>query len=181
LHIARKGHTVRPTVRAIVVGASLLFVLNLAAADKKPPPPIDPRGRPDERLMKQERRYYIWHDTEGWHIRSASQYLHKFEGTLRMTGGAFRNCRPIGLESKGSGADRWLMNKDRTELKFLINTSTSFDGFDFDCGRGTTEIEFDLMVAGKKEPRRIFSGREGANPRSTTFKLPADPDKALAK
>lgn len=165
----------------LALGASFLCALNVAAADRRTAPAIDPRGRPDERLMKQERRYYIWHDMEGWHIRSASQYLHKFEGVIRMTGGAFRNCRPIGLESKGSGADGWLMNKDRTELKFLINTSTSFDGFDFDCARGTTEIEFDLMVAGKKEPKRIFVGRKAAHPQSTTFKLPADPDKALGK
>lgn len=171
----------RPTLHTLVLGASLLFALNVSAADKKPPGPIDPRGRPDERLMKQERRYYVWEDAEGWHIRSASQYLHKFEGVIRLTGGEFRKCRPIGLESKGSGADGWLLNKERTELKFLIYTSTSFDGFDFDCGRGTTEIEFELMVAGKNEPKRIFIGRQGMNPKSTKFKLPADPDKALDK
>jgi hypothetical protein len=172
---------VRPTVRAFALGASLLFILNASAADKKPPAPIDPRGRPDERLMKQERRYYVWQDAEGWHIRSASQYLHKFAGTIRLAGGEFRKCRPVGLESKGSGADQWLLNKERTELQFVIKTSTSFDGFDFDCGRGTTEIEFDLTVSDKKEAKRIFIGREAVNPKSTTFKLPADPEKALAK
>ncbi len=165
----------------LALALELLFVLNVGAADKKTAPAIDPRGRPEERLMKQERRYFIWNDAEGWHIRSASQYLHKFEGKIRLTGGEFRKCRPVGLETKGTGADRWLLNKERTELQFLINTSTSFDGFDFDCGRGTTEIEFDLMVAGAKEPKRIFIGRDAAHPQATTFKLPADPDKALDK
>lgn len=131
--------------------------------------------------MKQERRYYVWHDAEGWHLRSVSQNLHKFEGAIRLSGGEFRKCRPVGLESTGSGADLWQLNQERTELKFLIKTSTSFDGFDFDCGRGTTEIEFDLLVAGKKEPRRIFIGRKAENPKSVTFTLPADPDQALAK
>ena len=171
----------RRSLHAFALGASFLFVLNVAAADKQPAASLDPRGRPDEGLTKQERRYYVWHDVDGWHLRSASRGLNKFEGTVRITGAGFTKFRPIGLETKGSGADQWLLNKERTELRFLINTSTSFDGFDFDFGRGATEVEFDLTVGGKKEPKRIFIGRKAVHPASTTFKLPADPEKALAQ
>jgi hypothetical protein len=142
---------------------------------------LDPRGRPEERLLNQERRYYVWHDDDGWHLRSASMSLRKFEGAIRVVGGEFRKCRPIGLDSRGTGADRWELNKERTELKFLISTSTSFDGFDFDCGQGATHVEFDLTVAGAKEPKRIFIGRDAKHPRTTAFRFPAEPDKASGK
>jgi len=154
-----------------------LFVLTSIAADK----PLDPRGRPDEKLIDQPQRYYVWHDAEGWHLRSAAKGLTKFEGTIKVVGGTFRKLRPAGLEAKGGGADQWALDAKREELRFLINTSTSFDGFDFNLAGKATELRFDLSMGGQKRPRRIFIGADAAHPPDAAFTLPADPDKALAK
>ncbi|HEX6984711.1 MAG TPA: hypothetical protein VF170_05010, partial [Planctomycetaceae bacterium] len=142
---------------------------------------LDPRGRPDERLIDQPRRYYVWNDAEGWHLRTAAKGNVKFEGTVRVTGGKFRKFRPVGLEAKGKLADRWTLDRNREELRFLIYTSTSFDGFDFDVDGGATEVRFDLSLAGAKDPKRIFVGKKAAHPADAAFGLPADPGKTLGK
>ena len=139
--------------------------------------PLDPRGRPDEKLVDQPQRYYVWHDVEGWHLRSAAKGTVKFEGAIRAVGGTFRKCRPIGLDLKGRLPDSWALDGGRTELKFLMHTSTSFDGFDFDLDRDATAVEFDLSIGGDRRPRRIFVGRDGRHPADATFRLPADPNK----
>ena len=165
--------------RAIVlVGLLALLTLPVSAADEQAPAAsdLDPRGRPDESLVKQPRRYYVWHDAEGWHLRSAAQGTIKFEGVVRVVGGQFRKFRPVGLDVKGKLPDRWVLDAKRQELKFLMHTSTRVDGFDFDVDGSATEIGFDLTMAGAKAPKRIFIGRKAVHPAEATFSLPAHPD-----
>lgn len=169
-----------PRLFATLLALASFSPAAVPAADDKKTAPLDPRGRPDEKLIDQPQRYYVWHDAEGWHLRSAAKGMTKFEGSIKVVGGTFRKLRPAGLESKGNYADRWALDDKRQEIRFLIHTSTSFDGFDFDLAGDAASLEFDLSMGGTKRPRRIFVGREAAHPPEAAFSLPADPDKAFA-
>ena len=139
--------------------------------------PLDPRGRMEDHPTDKPARYYLWHDQHGWHLRSCSRLVNKFEGTVRVEGGTLRKCRPIGIDPKGRGADKWGLNKDRNELKFELHTAQSFDGFDFTADETKATLEFELLINGKPMPARIFVGRNGEHPREARFAFPADPEK----
>ncbi len=145
-----------------------------AAADK----PLDPRGRADEKFIKVPVRYYVWHDAEGWHLRTASQkdQVRKFHGKIKLVGGTFNKLREIGLERKGKSADNSKVNAARTEIEFTIFTSGSFDGYDFTINGGKdARVEFALQRGGKERPDEIFVGGKGQHPDSGKFDFPATP------
>ncbi|MEW4529309.1 hypothetical protein [Maioricimonas sp. JC845] len=138
---------------------------------------LSPDGRPDQDLVKvKNARFYVWRETRGWRVRTASKGLVKFSGSIRLKGGSFGKMRQIGLERKGKYADRWGVSPARDELQFEIYTGGSFDGFDFDVRGRDAKIEFDLRIgdAKRKMPRRIYVGRDSAHPKESTFMLPAE-------
>lgn len=139
--------------------------------------PPDPRGRPDEEFVKVPQRYYVWHDAEGWHLRTAAkQNLRKFHGTITLKGGTFNKLREIGLERKGKYADISRVSADRTKIEFTIYTSTSFDGYDFTIkGDPDARVEFKLHRGGRDFPKEIFIGREGKHPAGVNFEFAAEP------
>jgi hypothetical protein len=137
---------------------------------------LDPRGRMEGSPTDKPARYYVWHDQDGWHLRSCSRLVNQFQGTVRVSGGTIRKCRPIGLDLRGKQADRWGLSKDRRELTFHTFTSTSFDGFDFNVDAPDATLEFELLINEKKMPRRIFIGRNGAHPADVKFTFPGGPE-----
>lgn len=140
--------------------------------------PLNPRGRMDDHPTDKPARYYLWEDVEGWHLRSCSRHVNKFEGQVRIEQGKFRKLRPIGIDPKGRGADQWVVNKERNELKFRLSTAQLFDGFDFTVEGLDAELEFELLINGKRMPARIFVGRDGQHPPEAKFSFPADLEKA---
>ena len=143
--------------------------------------PLDPRGRMEDHPTDKPARYYLWHDQHGWHLRSCSRVFNKFEGTLRVEGGEMKKCRPIGIDARGRNPDRWSLDEKRTELKFLLNTAQSFDGFDFTVDDAQATIEFELLINGKPMPARIFVGRDGEHPKEPKFTFPGDPEQLDAE
>lgn len=140
--------------------------------------PLDPRGRADEKFIKVPVRYYVWHDAEGWHLRTASQkdQLRKFHGKIKLVGGTFNKLREIGLEGKGKYADSSKVNAARTEIEFTIFTSSSFDGYDFTINGGKdARVEFELQRGGQERPGEIYIGKQGRHPDSGKFGFPATP------
>lgn len=139
--------------------------------------PPDPRGRPDEKFVKVPQRYYVWHDAEGWHLRTAAkQNIRKFHGTIILKGGTFNKLREIGLERKGRYADVSRVSADRTKIEFTIYTSTSFDGYDFTIkGDPDARVEFELHRGGRDFPKEIFIGREGKHPAGVKFDFAVEP------
>lgn len=137
--------------------------------------PLNPQGRFSDDLTGQPPRYYVWRDAEGWHLRTASQNgrLIKFTGSVKLQGGTFSKLRSVGLERRGSAADRWTVAEDRSQVDFEILTTSSFDGFDLTVSDDDAYITFDLRMGNRKYPRRIFIGREGQHPAQTEFTLPA--------
>ena len=137
---------------------------------------LDPRGRMEGSPTNQPARYYVWHDQDGWHVRSCSRLVNEFQGTIRVSGGTIRKCRPIGLDLRGKRPDRWSLSKDRREITFRTFTSTVFDGFDFSVDAPDATVEFELLINEKKMPRRIFVGRDGAHPSDVKFSFPGRPE-----
>jgi hypothetical protein len=143
----------------------------------------DVQGKPEQNLVKVDNaRYFVWHDSKGWHLRTAARALTQFSGSIRIEEGTIGKLRPIGLEAKGKNPDRWAVNAERTEIHFEIHTAGSFDGFDFDIagGKPSARIMFDLSQGqqGRRLPRRVFLGRDGKHPQKSHFEVPADPNKA---
>ena len=145
-----------------------------AAAEKRKD--LDPRGRREGSPTDKPARYYVWHDRDGWHVRSCSRLINQFQGTIRISGGTIRKCRPIGLDLRGKRPDRWALSKDRREITFHTFTSTAFDGFDFSVDTPEATVEFELLINEKKMPRRIFIGRNGAHPTDVKFSFPGEPE-----
>jgi hypothetical protein len=145
--------------------------------------PLNPRGRPDEKFVKVPQRFYVWHDAEGWHLRTAAQQnIRKFHGTITLKGGTFNKLREIGLERKGKYADASKVSADRTKIEFTIYTSTSFDGYDFTIkGDADARVEFELHRGGRDFPKEIFVGGEGQHPPGVKFGFPADPERATGE
>jgi hypothetical protein len=167
------------------------LVLSLLAPDyicaQKPKPvaqapqeikPPDPRGRPDEKFVNVPVRYYVWYDSDGWHLRTASRatQLRKFHGKIKLTGGTFNKLRAIGLEQKGKYPDSSKLDAARTTIEFTIYTSSSFDGYDFTVKGGQeARVAFELYRGDKERPGEIYIGSEGQHPTSGKFSFPAVP------
>jgi hypothetical protein len=132
---------------------------------------ISADGRPEIIMADQSRRYYIWHDAQGWHLRTAAQKTNTFDGRILIKNGVISRCRPIGIDTKGINADGWRLTRERDTLNFVMNTEKSLDGLDFDIAKEATAIEFDLLIAGERTPKRIFVGKAGKHPSSSHFEL----------
>jgi hypothetical protein len=183
-------------VRLLTLMCAVSLICSGAAAYAQRPPaaavqtpeagtadePPDPRGRPDEKFVKVPQRYYVWHDAEGWHLRTAAQQnIRKFHGTITLKGGTFNKLREIGLERRGKYADSSKVSADRTKIEFTIYTSSSFDGYDFTIkGDPDARVEFELHRGGRDFPKEIFVGGEGKHPSRVKFGFPAQPTGAQA-
>jgi hypothetical protein len=183
-----------PHFTPTALGASALFATVVfaqeAAAPPDPPKPavtakgetISPKGRsPDvmnSKLVDRPARYYIWVDSQGWHLRTAAPERNtKFSGTLELSDGAFGKLREVGLELKSTKApDAYRIDATRRKLEFSLTTWKGPDGLDFEITKGKdAEIAFDLKVADKPQPGRVFIGKENKSPSKSTFTLPAEP------
>lgn len=138
---------------------------------------LNPRGKPEQDLVKvKDARYFVWQDSEGWHLRTASKATVKFIGSVSLTRGTFGRLRTVGLEKRGRYPDLWEVSPERDRIAFDIFTGGSFDGFDFDVrGKGAT-IEYELKISkeSKAMPKRIFIGRDNVHPAEAKFSFPAD-------
>lgn len=180
----------RPSPRRSTVLTSVLMLLAgslwLAADDppaNRPDLPtlvqnadgISAVGRPNNYKLADPARYFVWHDSDGWHLRVTAPRNRSivFKGAIRLHGAKFLAVRPIGIDKK---TDAGSMSPDKTELTFQFTTSGKFDGFDFNLDAADeSKIEFELLSFGRKAADRIFIGGKAANPKAYQFALDADP------
>ncbi|QDT56526.1 hypothetical protein Pan44_45810 [Caulifigura coniformis] len=132
-------------------------------------------GRPLGKELDVSSRYYVWSDPDGWHIRSAckSGYFAGFQGEITAINGTFEKIRPIALEAKGAHPDSWLLNPERTTLKFTMHTGDKPDGFDFTIKGKDASLTFDLKIGNKERPKQIFIGYDNLHPPKSFFEFPA--------
>lgn len=169
----------------LVVGIAALVAAQEPAATNAPKlsvaksgEPLSAKGKPKtDSFTDKAARYFVWHDDEGWHLRSASNAgLVKFEGAIESSDGQFGKLRPIGLESKGKNPDVWQADAARKKIEFRIFTAGSFDGFDFSLPRNDSgTLTFTLKIGDKDRPARVFVGREMETPTELPLVLKSAP------
>ena len=150
------------------------------AAPRAQPVEIDPFDRPEGAIHDQTARYYLWYDKEGWHLRATAKGARIFSGTIRLKDAKIKSAVPIGLtDGKQKGfTDKLKFNDARNELKFSFKTANLSDGFDLAVDGEEGQIEFELNIDAKKNPKAIFIGRDRKNPDANPVTLPAMPKRA---
>jgi len=143
---------------------------------------LDPFDRPEESIVDQNARFYLWYDKQGWHLRTTSKMGRIFRGTIRVTDARIASCRSIGLKEKQKNVkDAWQVNAARSELKFEFQTGKLSDGFDMVVEGEEGEIEFELLIDMAKNPKTVFIGRALQHPEENPFKLPATPKRKVSE
>lgn len=161
--------------------AVLLAFGSIGWADEKTSPTEgpDPQGRPEKYKAGQSRRWVVWHDDHGWHVRTTTtKEKHRFNGSIQVEGGMFTTLNHLGqLEKKGKNTDLGTWNKERNLLRFDIKTHGKEDGFDFKVNGDAKSLVFTLQVDGADHPEEIFIGPKMQHPKEAKFTLPAHPGK----
>lgn len=131
------------------------------------PPPESPglavEGRPNELKPGAPEAYWVWHDAQGWHLRTTTaRNAHRFTGRVWGVKGAVQ-AKAVRNELN----DRF--KHSGKAMTFDFYTQGHEDGFDFQIAEGNCAI-FHLFVDGEARPGRIRLGAAGAAPPSATFK-----------
>jgi hypothetical protein len=135
---------------------------------------ISPDGRPDSLDAGDAGAVYVWHDGDGWHVRTTDQRPvdHHYTGTIRLLPAAesFVDVRPVRDEKD----DRVFVDGDNV-LHYDFHTFASIDGADFhvtcaDRGRGGRErLAFHTEFDGHPISDRVRIGDSKQSPRSADF------------
>lgn len=135
---------------------------------------ISPEGRPDSLDAGDAGAVYVWHDGDGWHIRSTDQRPvdHHYTGTVRLlpAGESIVDVRPVRDERD----DRVFVGGDNV-LHYDFHTFASIDGADFhvtcaDRGRGSRErLAFHTEFDGHPISDRVRIGDSKQSPKSADF------------
>jgi hypothetical protein len=115
---------------------------------------------------------YMWHDTNGWHIRVTHHTDNRrtFSGQL-LTKGTFTDVTPVHLEKN----DTFSVSKDKHSITFLFKNYGFIDGLDFHT-RCAPSITFAFQSDGKTTPpSHIVIGRDSVHPEHDPFTITRKP------
>ncbi len=108
--------------------------------------------------------YWIWQDSDGWHLRTTSTLPRRFHGAVEAVGRAdLDRVRPVG------GASAEVAGGGRTILFSWGSAGGSERGFDWTNPSGCNR--FALYVDGDPNPLAVFLGGTGENPSRIPFAL----------
>jgi hypothetical protein len=146
----------------LVIGA--LVLAGVPAAFAAPDPAA--AGAPDI-SHDSPTGYYIWHDDNGFHLRTHGPTVrHDFVARLR-TGGTFENVDPVRLED----VDNVAVLDGGHVLEMHFHTFDFTDGVNFNV-RGGEHLRFNLRLDGSLiGTDRIFLGNAGRHPETNPFSL----------
>jgi hypothetical protein len=137
---------------------------------------LDPRGKPKGFHTGATVRYAIWHNDNGWHLRTTTaKREHVFRGHIRVEGGTFERIYSHDLEKEGKLRDWWRVGPERHRVTFDFKTDRGLDGIDFRVSKSARRIHFELHIDGRPEPSHVFVGRFDQHPVAMPFDLPAHP------
>ena len=136
---------------------------------------VNPEGRPDGFDAGDAGAVYVWHDSDGWHIRATDKRAtdHHYTGSIHLSkNGGFTDLRPVRDEKD----DRVSVDGDNT-LHYDFHTFASIDGVDFrvtcpsehgaDVDR--QRLTFHTMFDGRPIADRVRIGDAKQSPRAATF------------
>jgi hypothetical protein len=163
-------------VRLGLVPGILVLVGLMASATSLRAAEPDPRGKPEGMKAGDTVRWYVWHDGDGWHVRTTTKKaLHEFTGTMRVINGQVTGVNLAKIENAGATKDWWRLSEGNKVVTLDLRTDGGMDGFDFQVGDKANQIEFTLFIDGKEKKDLIFVGKNAANPSAANFVLPAHP------
>lgn len=135
---------------------------------------ISPEGRPDRFDAGDTGAVYIWHDSDGWHLRSTDQRPtdHHYTGTIHLApSGTFTDIRPVRDERD----DRVFVDGDNI-LHYDFHTFASIDGVDFrvTCSQRKRDAQrqrlaFRTMFDGRPDADRVRIGDGKRTPEGADF------------
>ena len=136
---------------------------------------VNPEGRPDGLDAGDAGAVYVWHDSDGWHIRATDRRAtdHHYTGSIHLSkNGSFTDVRPVRDEKD----DRVSVDGDDT-LHYDFHTFASIDGVDFrvtcPSPRGADverqRLTFHALFDGKPIVDRVRIGDAKQSPRAATF------------
>jgi hypothetical protein len=113
---------------------------------------------------------FVWHDSEGFHLRAMTAGgTHVFKGTIH-TNGHFRKV----TDRFFRGSDYYHFT-DRNTIDFQLTTSGRTVGIDFGMADGNY-TSFELYMDGHKiSPMDIYVGKNGWHPGENKFSLHWEP------
>lgn len=150
----------------LALGAALLAGTLVATTAFAWPGGIEGRprqlGAPDDKAG-----YYIWHDEDGFHLRTTGPGpRHRFRGTL-TTNGEFAGVQLVRLE----GDDGFVVRNGGQTLDIRFETWDQVDGVDLRI-EGGDRLRFALELDGRRAPvDRIFLGEDGSHPERNPFTI----------
>lgn len=133
---------------------------------------LNPRGQPDGVRGNQTRCYFVWEDSEGYHVRFTSELRHRFSGEVRVASGSI--LKPAGVRDGAADKNEtwWGLSDKAQTLKFDLQTRKTLDGLDFKLGNRVKSAEFLLKIDGEEDPARIFVGSKSISPKKAAFTVP---------
>lgn len=159
---------------SVVFGLASVAAETALAQSATPSPSVSANveGRPrTDRRKSEGPHYYLWHDSDGWHLHSRTGGKgHIFAGTVKVAGGKIYELKGIGgLEKK---KDFGSLNRAENAVTFRFQTFEYGDGLDFKVSGDATRLDFELKVDGYGRPKLIEIGPEGESPPSHIFSVP---------
>jgi hypothetical protein len=147
----------------------LLIVLGLGSASgyqRTAQPNLNPEGQPQALKIGATHRFYVWHDKDGWHLRTTTaRDRHRFHGEVVADDGSIRELRTFQRERND-----WVKAAPNGEKVFFdLSTDEGIDGFDFRSD--SQNLRFRLFMDGKERPELVFVGLTGSNPSTVPFAL----------
>jgi hypothetical protein len=131
---------------------------------------ISPQGRPDGLDAGDAGAVYVWHDSDGWHIRAtdARPTDHHYTGTVRLAPAAanFTDVRTVRTEKD----DKVSVDGTNT-LHYDFHTYASIDGVDFrvTCAGRREVLGFHTEFDGHPISDRVRIGDSKQSPKSADF------------
>ena len=132
---------------------------------------VSVQGRPDRFIAGARGRTFVWHDADGWHLRStdATPGPHHYTGTITPSPGAsLVDIRAVRLDPQ----DRFVVGQDG--LHYSFTTHEGVDGVDFRVTGCRREAPESLTFALRKDdhgddPQLIDVGDTGRHPDTDPF------------
>ena len=146
---------------------SLALFLAMGAVQSKAQGGADYQGQPSLLREGAEASYWIWHDRDGYHLRTTTAHDRRtFSGRIAFTGeGWWVKSYQLGAEDE--------VRLTNEGVHFRLRTQKTLEGFDFRMQPGTQStfyLELDDTGAGKLR-EHTFIGHENLHPQSIPFSL----------
>jgi hypothetical protein len=133
---------------------------------------VSPEGRPDRLDAGDAGAVYVWHDGDGWHVRTTDQRPvdHHYTGTIRLApaAGSFVDVRTVRTEKD----DRVVLDGTNV-MRYDFHTFASIDGVDFHLTcpseRRGERLAFHTEFDGRPIADRVRIGDSKRSPRSADF------------